>query len=176
MLVFGFTFAIGPTSEFFAGNPTAIRLSAASVALIFAVLGFRVLRLAIVAAESDLIVRNVLRTYRVARSEISHFEEPPRYGSRLFKTGLIVRLASGKTLSASAFARTPVADPGLGVRVAEQLNLWLRDGLSALKVEPRLSGAVAWLWWAWLGVLAVLTTFALMIVVSGIIDPSIAAE
>ena len=172
VVVVGFTLAVGPTREFLAGNPKAIRWASGSVGLAFGVLVSRILRLAIVVEAYQLIVRNVFRTYRIHGSAIDHFELPSAYG-RLWKAGLPVLLKSGRTISASAFAVTPVdTDDGLGLRVTASLQTWLHAGLEAIPSERRLSGGLLWLWRVWLGFLALVILFAVAMLIFGIVDPT----
>src|SRR5665213_443499 len=99
--VFGCVLSIGPTSDM-NGSKTAMRAAALVIFGAFALLGWRVLRLAIVVRPDWVVIRNLLATHRIDPASIDHFDSP--HASQL-RTGVRAVRADGQFISASAFAK-----------------------------------------------------------------------
>jgi hypothetical protein len=138
---------------------------------IFVVLGYRVARLAVVVDRDVLMVRNVFWTYRVPRSNISAVEPPPPYGRR-WMAGLQVYRRTGRTVSASAFVRTPADLGRSAASPAQALSAWAQSGELPTPPPHSRSLTIAILWWLWLTVLGLAVVFALVIVITGLSDPN----
>jgi len=134
VVLMGTVLAIGPTSEFFAGDRSAVRIATLLVAAAFAALAIRVARLAAVIDGDELIVRNVFRTYHVPRAQITEIVAPAAYG-RMRKAGITVRTVPGKAISISAFAQTPL-DSSAGFHEAQVLSTWHDSGESRMPAPP----------------------------------------
>jgi len=163
----GTVLAIGPTSEFFAGDRSAVRIATLLVAAAFAALAIRVARLAAVIDGDELIVRNVFRTYHVPRAQITEIVAPAAYG-RMRKAGITVRTVPGKAISISAFAQTPL-DSSAGFHEAQVLSTWHDSGESRMPAPPPhgagpIRAQRSILWRLWLGIIAAVVAFALLVI------------
>jgi hypothetical protein len=175
VVIIGTVLAIGPPTEFLAGDAGATRMAIAGVAAVFAVLSVRVARLAVVLYHDRLVIGNLFRSYQVSRADIVGVDPAPAYG-RMWKTGLLIQLSGGKRLSASAFARTPVDSDG-AVVYAKLITTWLATGIVPEPGSPRHSREHRrpqrpTFWGAWLALLRLVVAFAALTVLDAIINPT----
>ena len=173
--VFGFVLSIGPASEM-TGGTTAKRITALAILGIFTLLGWRVLRLAIVVRPGRIVIRNMVATRHLAAASIDHFEPPHRSSLR---TGVRAVRTDGRFISASAFAKMNKFErPDRGLYETAELNCWLTETRfrppAPVQLRPRqpISGKAQWSWRCWLVLLTVETIFAFTLVTSFVIDPS----
>lgn len=170
--VFGCVLGIGPTSE--TGSRTAMRIGALVIFGAFALLGWRVLRLAIVVRPDRVVIRNLVATHRIDPASIDHFEPP--HGSPL-RTGVRAVRTDGQFISASAFAKMNNFERrDRGLYETAELNSWLvetRSQTGPVQLRPRqpVSTKARWWWRCWLAFLAAETIFAVAIVMSFVADP-----
>lgn len=170
--VFGCVLSIGPPSQ--AGDRTAMRVNALVVFAVFVLLGWRVLRLAIVVRPDHVVIRNLVATRRIEPGSIDHFE-PPRLSA--LRTGVRVVRADGRFISASAFAKMNNFErPDRGLYETAELNNWLAEsrylsGPVHLRPRQPVSARARWLWRCWLLFLAIETIFAAGVVISFVSDP-----
>ncbi len=85
------------------------------VALAIVVLMVRVARLGLFAEPSQLMVRDIFRTYKISWSEIAGFEVPPPHGTWR-KTGIRIRLLDGRVISATLYTRGSLERTSLAAR------------------------------------------------------------
>jgi hypothetical protein len=170
--VFGCVLSVGPPSEI-AGR-TAMRISALVIFSAFALLGWRVLRLAIIVRPDRVVIRNLVATHRIDPASIDHFDPPHRSPLR---TGVRAVHADGRFISASAFAKMNNFErPDRGLYETAELNSWLAESRSPtgpVQLRPRepVSAKAKWWWRCWLLFLAAETIFAAAAVISFVTDP-----
>jgi hypothetical protein len=170
--LFGCVLSVGPTSQI--GGRTAMRVSALVIGGAFALLGWRVLRLAIVVRPGRVVIRNLVATHRIDPASIDHFE-PPHVS--LLRTGLRVVRADGRFISASAFAKMNNFErDDRGVYETAELNNWLAEtryprGPVQLRARQPVSARAQWWWRCWLFFLATEAIFAAGIILSFVNDP-----
>jgi hypothetical protein len=175
LVVFGGTLAIGPTSEFWAGDPEGIRISTAVVALAFGIAGWRTLRLGITVAPGRVTVRNFWATRRVDTDDVARFD-PPR---GVFRGGIRVVRKNGRYVSVSAFGRMNNFEPAdRGVLETAELNAWLASDISGRRPahEPLVpirgfGRAAALLWRTWLAMVWLVAILAVAGAVTNMISP-----
>ena len=171
-IVFGGILSIGPTSEFWAGDPAGIRISTAVVALAFAVAAWRTMALGITVRPGRVTVRNFWATRRIRAGDVLRFE-PPR---GVIRGGIRVVTKNRRFISASAFGTMNSFERAdRGVRETAELNAWLASAQSSSPppVRPlRGSGSGSPLpWRAWLAVVWGLAILAATGAVANIISP-----
>ena len=151
-----------------------MRISALVIFSAFALLGWRVLRLAIVVRPNRIVIRNLVTTHRIDRAAIDHFDPP--HGSPL-RTGVRAVRADGRFISASAFAKmNNFEGRDRGLYETAELNNWLaetRFPTGPVQLRPRrpVSVRARWWWRCWIVFLAAETIFAAAIVISFASDP-----
>lgn len=124
--------------------------------------------------DDRLVIRNVFQSHRVPRARVFRVDPAPAYG-RLRKAGLVIHLVSGETLSASAFAQTPLDSDG-ALAEANLISTWLITGIVPMPTPPRHSrgqrrtAGATW-WGAWLMLVGAATIFAVLLVADAIINP-----
>lgn len=166
--------SIGPTGEIFAGEPGPLRGAMLAVAVPGFTLAWRIFRRRVV-VDSDLVeVRNLFRTVRCPAHDIASFAPPAPYG-RLWRTGLRLNRVQRPPLYCDAMYSNPVS-PSYGVDVAAELNAWLDDrrhGRPALPRARNVLGGTTWfLWWALKIIVVVEMTVAVLVLVTGLVDPT----
>lgn len=174
LVVFGGILSIGPTSEFWAGDPEGTRVSTAVVALAFALAAWRTMRLGITVRPGSVTVRNFWLTRRVRIGELLRFD-PPR---GTIRGGIRVVKKSGRYISASAFGTMNSFETAdRGVRETAELNAWLTSSTGPPGPQMRLvpihrsSRAAILPWRLWLAVLWILTILALAGAITNMISP-----
>lgn len=172
VIMFGCVLSVGPTSQM--SGRTAMRVSSLVIGGAFALLGWRVSRLAIVVRPSKVVIRNLAATHRIDPASIDHFE-PPHLS--LLRTGVRAVRADGRFVSASAFAKMNNFERGdRGLYETAELNSWLvetRSQRGPVQLHPRqpVSTAARWRWRCWLLFLAAETVLAASLVISFVNDP-----
>lgn len=174
LVVFGGTLSIGPTSEFWAGDPEGIRISTAVVALAFGLAGWRTVRLGITVGPRGVTVRNFWATRRVGPDDVARFD-PPR---GTFRGGIRVVKKNGRYISASAFGTMNNFERAdRGVLETAELNAWLasdggrRPAHGPLVPVRRLGRTATLLWRTWLVILWVSAILAAAAAVTNMIAP-----
>lgn len=171
-----FVFAIGPTSEWTAGDADAYRMSSVAIIIIGLTVNWRLLRRGLLLDRDRIVIRNLLYFRSVPLDEVVQFTASRRYGLSLHP-GLQVSLRNGLNLYANVFSNTPVDDKDAGTREAAELNAYLerrrgdRDRVVLVVPEWQLSGNV-WACRTWLLVPTLLLLALLVLLVTTVIDPA----
>jgi len=176
VLFMTFVLAVGPTSEWAAGDADAYRLSSVVIMMVGLVLSWRLLRRGVVLEPDELVIRNLLRFRSVPLDEVVAVAPPRRYGLSLH-TGLQVRLLDGSKVYASAFTNTPIDSNEAGTPEAAEMTAFVENRRSGqTRAEPvvpdwQISGNV-WAYRVWLLVPTFLLLALLMLLVATLIDPA----
>jgi hypothetical protein len=67
------------------------------------------------------LVRNILRTYRIAWTDIQRIDPPPPYG-RFRNAGIVIDLNDGRRMYANLYSRGPISRNTFGDDVVGQLR------------------------------------------------------
>lgn len=174
IVFFGGVLAVGPTSEFWAGDAAAIREVTGLVAGVFAVFAYRVLRLGITVKPGVVVIRNLVGNHRVRAAHLDHFE-PPRDGT--FRTGIRVVRKSGRVTRAIAFSSMNNFErPDRGVYETVELNAWLSVHNNDVTPGPLtplrpFSRRATVLWRIWLAALWLEVALASLLVINNLTSP-----
>ena len=175
-LILTFVLAIGPTSEWAAGDADSYRLSSIGVMLVGLTVSWRLLRRGLLIDRDRLVIRNLLRFRSVPLDHVVEFRSSRSYWLSL-RPGLQISLVSGRKRYANAFSNTPADGNPAGTREATELNSYL-DGRRTgqpreehLVPEWQITGNV-WAYRAWLLVPTSLLLGILVLLVATAVDPA----